>query len=195
MYLNETYWTKRYKEGETGWDIGHASPAIIDYFRHIEDKEVSILIPGGGNGHEAKALSELDFKQVKLLDFSKAPLTNFKLKNPNYPQELIVQADFFEHSGQYDYIIEQTFFCALSPHLRAAYVKKMKNLLKPSGKLIGLLFNVPLNKNKPPFGGHKKEYLPLFSGSFNVLQMELSQNSIPQRLGRELFIEMQPLKS
>ena len=31
----------------------------------------------------------------------------------------------------------------------------MNQLLKPNGKLVGLMFNVPLNKDKPPFGGNK----------------------------------------
>ncbi|HAU55060.1 MAG TPA: SAM-dependent methyltransferase, partial [Sphingobacterium sp.] len=29
--LDENYWDERYKTKSTGWDIGYASPAIINY--------------------------------------------------------------------------------------------------------------------------------------------------------------------
>lgn len=31
MELNETYWTNRYLEKSTGWDIGYAAPPIVDF--------------------------------------------------------------------------------------------------------------------------------------------------------------------
>ena len=64
----------------------------------------------------------------------------------------------------------------------------MKELLKPKGKLVGLLFNAPLNTDRPPFGGDKKEYLGLFKTYFNSVKINHAFNSIPSRHGRELFI-------
>jgi SAM-dependent methyltransferase len=194
MQLNESYWTKRYLNGETGWDIGYAAPAIIRYFEGIDDKDVHILIPGGGNAYEAQALFEKGFKNVEVLDLSKKPLENLKARCPEFPDENLLNKDFFEHEGSYDYVIEQTFFCALPIKLRLDYVHKMNQLIKEGGKLVGLLFNIPLNQDQPPFGGHKSDYEPLFQPYFYIQHMDISSNSIPQRLGNELFIEMSPLK-
>lgn len=62
--------------------------------------------------------------------------------------------------------------------------------MKPSGKLVGLLFNIPLNNDKPPFGGNEKEYRPLYEGKFIIEKMETAYNSIPERAGNELFIKL-----
>ena len=67
----------------------------------------------------------------------------------------------------------------------------MKKLLANNGKLVGLLFNDKLYSNRPPFGGKKSAYMPLFSKHFNQVSMEKAYNSIPSRTDRELFIRIE----
>ncbi len=193
MELNESYWTGRYKNNQLGWDIGYPSPAITDFMDQVEDKEVKILIPGCGNAYEAAYLWEKGFKNVYLLDFSPIPLQKFAGENPDFPKNQLLGIDFFEVQGEFDFIIEQTFFCALNPELRVKYVEKMVKLLKPDGLLIGLLFNIPLNDDHPPFGGDQKEYEQLFSKNFEIQKLETAYNSIPERQGSELFVKMKPI--
>ena len=87
-------------------------------------------------------------------------------------------------------VIEQTFFCALPPTMREKYVLKMHQLLSTKGKLVGLLFNRTFDSG-PPFGGSQSEYEQLFKDHFDVLKLELCQNSIFKRANFELFIEFQ----
>ncbi|MES2513833.1 MAG: methyltransferase domain-containing protein [Bacteroidota bacterium] len=189
--LSEQYWNSRYTNDDFGWDIGHVSLPLKTYIEQLNDKELTILIPGAGNAYEAEFLIGQGFKNVSVLDFAQEPLANVKKRIPSFPNERLIHEDFFEHTGQYDLILEQTFFCALDPELRKQYVLHMKQLLKPTGKLVGLLFNDSLNADKPPFGGNKEEYQGLFSEQFHVKIMELCYNSIKPRAGRELFIIMQ----
>jgi SAM-dependent methyltransferase len=98
-----------------------------------------------------------------------------------------VQSDFFDHQDSYDLILEQTFFCALSPSLRNDYVTHMHRLLKSGGKLVGLLFQFPLTESGPPFGGSATEYLDRFEPLFSIQTLETCYNSIPPRQGNELF--------
>ncbi|MFN7690843.1 MAG: SAM-dependent methyltransferase, partial [Bacteroidota bacterium] len=63
--------------------------------------------------------------------------------------------------------------------------------LKPTGKLIGLLFNIPLNTEHPPFGGNKNEYENQFSPYFNFKYFDLCYNSIKPRANNELFIVLE----
>lgn len=193
MELNESYWTTRYINNQLGWDIGYPSPAITQFMDQVEDKEVRILIPGCGNAYEAAYLREKGFQNVFLLDFSSIPLQKFAEQNPDFPKNQLLNIDFFEAKGEYDFIIEQTFFCALSPDLRQKYAKKMVELLKPYGQLIGLLFNIPLNDDRPPFGGNQEEYKQLFSDFFEIQKMETAYNSIPERQGSELFVKMKSI--
>ncbi|MEL6720043.1 MAG: SAM-dependent methyltransferase, partial [Bacteroidota bacterium] len=96
--------------------------------------------------------------------------------------------DFFQHQGQYDLILEQTFFCSFLPTMqnRKAYAQKMYELLKPKGKLVGLWFEIPM-RDKRPFGGTKEEYLSYLEPLFQVKTFEQCHNSIPPRQENELF--------
>ncbi|MCT8340659.1 TPMT family class I SAM-dependent methyltransferase [Flavobacteriaceae bacterium TK19130] len=190
MDFYETYWNNRYISGEMGWDIGYPSTPLKEYFDQLVDKEQKILIPGAGNAYEAEYLHRQGFKNVHVLDISCMALRKFQERVPDFPENHLVHADFFNHEASYDRIIEQTFFCALPKKFRTRYVEKMKSLLKPDGKLVGLLFNIPLNDDKPPFGGNEKEYRALFEPHFNIEIMETAYNSIPERQGNELFVKM-----
>src|ERR1700740_2642480 len=159
--LGKEYWTDRYKSKETGWDIGSVSTPLKEYFDQIENKEIRILIPGAGNAYEAEYLYQQGFTNVYLLDISQEPIYAFQNRVPDFPKDHCICEDFFLHHGKYDLIAEQTFFCALHPSLRERYVLKMKDLLAPAGKLMGLLFNIPLNTEGPPFGGNDAAYRSL----------------------------------
>jgi len=190
MDLNKNYWDLRYQNNEIGWDIGYISTPLKKYIDQLTDKNIKILIPGGGNSYEAEYLHNLDFKNIFVLDISPTALTNLKIRVPDFPKNHLINIDFFKLNNSFDLILEQTFFCALTPKLRDNYVLKMNQLLRPNGKLVGLLFNIPLNKDRPPFGGTKKEYLSYFKTYFKIEIMELSYNSISERTNNELFIKL-----
>lgn len=188
MQIDKTFWDSRYKQGEIGWDIGMVSTPLKEYFDQLTNKDLKILIPGGGHAYEAEYLFNNGFKNIFVADISQTALDNFLKRAPNFPKQNTICKDFFSLQGQYDLIIEQTFFCALNPTLRAAYAKQMSNLLVPKGKLVGVLFNIPLNTDKPPFGGCKEEYITYFLPYFTIKKMETAYNSIPPRKESELFI-------
>ncbi len=190
--LDARFWTAKYKNQETGWDLGQVSPPLKAYFDQLKDKGLKILIPGGGNSYEAEYLHAQGFKNVYVADLSETPLLNLKRRVPTFPDHHLLHTDFFELKDRFDLIIEQTFFCALNPSLRPKYVKEMSQLLKPSRHLVGLLFDATLNNDKPPFGGNQQEYKVLFSKHFNLEIMEPCHNSIKPRLGSELFIKLSP---
>jgi len=189
--LSNDFWNNRYKTNDFGWDIGDVSEPLKKYIEQVDNKELKILIPGAGNAYEAEFLFKLGFKNVYVLDFAEAPLKNIKKRLPEFPNHQLIQQDFFAHKGQYDLIIEQTFFCAIDPILRSKYVQQMHELLAPNGKLVGLMFNDALNADKPPFGGNKEEYQKLFEDTFDIKKMEPCYNSIKPREGRELFVMIQ----
>ncbi|WGF91517.1 methyltransferase domain-containing protein [Aequorivita marisscotiae] len=188
MNYYEAFWNHKYLSGETGWDIGQVSTPIKEYIDQLSDKNLKILIPGGGNSYEAEYLFNNGFTNVFVVDISSIPLRNLAKRLPSFPKENLLHADFFDLEDSFDLILEQTFFCALQPVLREDYVTKMHQLLKPEGKLVGLLFNIPLNNDKPPFGGNKAEYKNLFSERFKIQIMETAYNSVMPRAGNELFI-------
>lgn len=188
--LDQAYWDAQYRAKATGWDLGTVSPPIQELIDTIEDKNSAILIPGGGNSYEAEYLLQQGFTNITVIDISPTLIEVLQQKFVNQPHVKIILGDFFEHHAQYDWIIEQTFFCALPPTMRPKYVWKMHQLLAPKGKIAGLLFNREFEEG-PPFGGNKLEYMNLFSGAFTILKMDVCTNSVTPRANSELFIELE----
>ena len=189
--IDKNYWEKRWENKQTGWDTGSITTPLKNYFDQLSNKNISILIPGCGNAYEAEYLFEQKFKNTYIIDIAPQALTSFSTRVTHFPASQLICDDFFNHKGQYDLIVEQTFFCALDPAQREAYIQKMHALLKPTGKLIGLLFNIPLNTEHPPFGGNKNEYEKQFSPYFNFKYFDLCYNSIKPRANNELFIVLE----
>ncbi len=187
--LDAEFWNNRYLEGTHRWDLGEISPPLKAYIDGLTNTGLKILIPGGGNSYEAEYLFKKGFKNVYVVDLAEEPLKNIQERVPNFPKSQLIQADFFNLETTFDLVLEQTFFCALNPDLRKAYVSKMKSILTPNGVLAGLLFDAELNTEHPPFGGSKKEYQELFQDSFEIRHLEMCTNSHQTRKGRELFVE------
>lgn len=178
------YWENLYQTKETAWDLGKPSTPLAEYIDSLKNKDASILIPGCGNSYEAEYLVEKGFANLTVIDIASSPVKRLKEKIGD--KATVIQDDFFKHAGKYDLILEQTFFCALNPVLRPAYVEKMSQLLNENGKLAGVLFNRQFETN-PPFGGSEEEYRELFPKHLQILKMEVCTNSIPPRAGYELF--------
>lgn len=190
MELNANFWDNRYKENTTGWDLGQVSPPLKAYIDQLDDKNSSILIPGCGNCYEAEYLIQKGFSSITLIDLSPTLMEQLRERFRNNVGVKIITGDFFNHSGKYDLIFEQTFFCAINPALRKQYVSKMAELLNQSGRLVGLLFSREFENDGPPFGGSEKEYRILFESHFNDITFEHCYNSFPARMDTELFVNL-----
>jgi hypothetical protein len=186
--LNKEYWGNQYLAGEIGWDLGKVSPPIQAYIDTLENKKLRILIPGAGNSYEAEYLLAQGFENVTVLDYAKPITDKLKEKFKENSSICIVCDDFFNHIGEYDLILEQTFFCALLPDLRSKYVHKMHELLALNGQIVGVMFNREFDKQGPPFGGNKEEYITLFNPLFKVHKLEPCYNSVAPRMGSEVFV-------
>lgn len=189
------FWQQRYEQDSIGWDMGQVSPPLKAYIDQLpaSAKEQAILVPGAGNAYEVGYLHEQGFTNVTLVDFAPAPIKAFVERYPDFPAEHLICADFFNLSPeqyQFDWVLEQTFFCAIDPTRRDEYVLQMAALLKPKGKLVGLLFDKDFGRKEPPFGGTKAEYQQCFESHFDIEIMEPSYHSHPARQGSELFIKM-----
>ena len=185
--LDAEYWSSRYEANTAQWDLGQVSPAIKNYIDQLTNKNCRILIPGCGNSYEAAYLLEKGFTNITLIDIAPALVNNLKRKFEGNDHIQIILGDFFELNQSFDLIIEQTFFCALTPSLRPNYVIQMKSLLVPNGKLVGLLFDRDFEVG-PPFGGSKEEYIRLFEPDFNFKTFDSCYNSFLKRQKSELFM-------
>jgi SAM-dependent methyltransferase len=188
--LDQNYWNERWQKNETGWDMGQASTAIVEYMAQFPNKNARILIPGCGNAYEAEFLVANGFTNITLIDIAPKAVEALQEKFAEIPQVTVLCEDFFNHKGCYELIIEQTFFCAIPPFRRKEYVEKTANLLNENGKIIGVLFDKQFNQPFPPFGGCPCEYKPIFEPHFTIKTMDECYNSIPSRANAEVFINL-----
>ena len=187
--LGTRYWNDRYLASDHPWEIGAPSPPLATYLDGLIDPDLRILIPGAGRAWEAEHAHRLGFRHVFVIDLTGTPFEDLLSRVPDFPKEHLLVGDFFTHEGQYDRILEQTFFCALDPSLRDRYVQRMHQLLVPGGILTGVLFDQVPNPIGPPFGGTIEEYVSRFRPYFPGVTFERCHNSIGPRAGRELWMK------
>lgn len=181
------YWSDRYAQGYTGWDIGYPSTPLRAYIDQISDPSTRILVPGAGYGHEVRYLVEAGYQHVTVVDIAPEPMEELKRRLPPDAVRLIT-GDLFDHVGDYDLILEQTFFCAIDPSLREQYVAHSASVLRQGGLFAGVLFDRIFDKPGPPHGGSLEDYARLFDKHYAEVSITPCQNSIPERQGQECFI-------
>jgi hypothetical protein len=184
-----SYWEERYQTENTPWDIGYASPALIDFCQHQLGENDLILIPGAGRAHEAGKLWELGYRNVYVVDWSPSAIKEAQSMFPDIPKDRFIESDFFGLDMAPDAILEQTFFCAIPVEMRERYAAKVAEMLEArSGQLAGVFFDRVFDHVGPPHGGSRREYKELFEQYFNKVQISDSPLSIGPRAGFEAFI-------
>lgn len=193
MQLDSTfdsdYWNERWRNQQTGWDIGYPAPAITKYMEGVEDLSIAILIPGCGNAYEAQYLVDKGFTNITLIDIASEACNILQQKFKDVTDQVhIIHDDYFNLNKKFDLIIEQTFFCALPINKRTEYAAKSASILNDEGRIIGVLFNKEFDSDTPPFGGDESLYRMIFEPYFEIKKLELCHHSIPPRKDTELFI-------
>ena len=186
------FWNEKYLSENTGWDLDGPTPVFEKISKIISKGKVCIL--GCGRGYDAVMFAENDFK-VTAVDFAPEAVKSLKnLVNKKKENLAVLQEDifnleekFFEH---FDYVIEQTCFCAIHPTRRLDYVHLVTNILKKNGRLIGLW--LPLNKKisegGPPYGTSVNEVKSYFKDLWEVEREEFPELSVESRINREKLI-------
>lgn len=186
------YWENRWQQQQTGWDLGMVSPPLKLFIDKLTDKSLRILIPGCGNAYEAHYLIANGFTNITVIDIAPSLIEALNQSFGNLSAKGHFKAicgDFFEHTGEYDLILEQTFFCAIDPSLRKKYAEQCWALLPKGGHVAGVLFNREFEAG-PPFGGNSEEYESYFKPLFREVKMEPCLTSATPRLGSEVWIEL-----
>ena len=186
------FWEACYESEMDGWDIGGPTPVFERLATEIPKGRICVI--GCGRGYDAVTFAKAGF-EVTAIDFAKtAVLASRENARKEEVEMTVLREDFFdlpdELHDQFDYVLEYTCFCAISPERRFEYDRVIWQLLKPDGKLLGLFF--PLDKNVdeggPPWGVNISELHALFGLHWNLESEEMPKESIEPRVDREVMM-------
>ena len=186
------FWEDIYLDDDAGWDLGGVTPV----FDNIADQlsRGKLCIVGCGKGYDSVMFAQKGF-EVTAVDFAPSAVIALEtMSNKENVNIQILQSDIFvltpEYDSVFDYVIEQTCFCAVNPQRRQEYERLVYKILKPGGKLIGLWF--PLDKTLedggPPWGITINEVKSIFNNGWIIEREEFPEISIQPRKNREKLI-------
>lgn len=187
-------WQKHYDDDDMPWDLGEVAPPFVRLWEDGRVPKGRMIVPGCGQGHEVKFFAQ-NGMQVTAVDIAPGAVERLRhhLKNAGVSAR-VLHDDFFslnsEHDAFYDVFLEQTFFCAIHPILRATYVNVAHRILKPDGLLIGLFYETG-ERGGPPFNTTADDILHHFSGRFSIRHLEKCDHSIEKRQGKEWLAILQ----
>ena len=186
------FWEDIYLDDDAGWDLGGVTPVFDDIADQLSRGKVCIV--GCGKGYDSIMFAQKGFK-VTAVDFAPSAVIALEtISNKENVNIQILQSDIFaltpEYDSVFDYVIEQTCFCAVNPQRRQEYERLVYKILKPGGKLIGLWF--PLDKTiedeGPPWGITIDEVKSIFKNDWIIEREKFPEISIQQRKNREKLI-------
>lgn len=197
---DKEFWEALYQTKKTPWDLGKVAPPLLTLLNSpyaMPPGKMAVL--GCGNGHECVFLSSRGF-EVTGIDFAPSAIasTMAKLQNNGTlgKSSFLLERDFFElqdYDHYYDYVLEHCSFCAIDPSRRRAYVRAVRDMLKPGGKFVALWWFLPDKKGGPPFAAHKTDLFELFGSYFSIDIAYEPKDSVSDRRGQE-FITVMSLK-
>lgn len=191
------WWTGLYQGNEARWDQNGPAPALSLLVPQLKLQRSRILVLGCGRGHDAAWFAQAGHL-VTAVDFSEEAIARAKELYGHLPDLTFVKGDAFalppSMDQAFDIVFEHTLYCAISPSRRNDLVKAWRRALVDTGHVMGVFFafDKPFG---PPFGGSEWEIRQRLTKTFRPLYWQRLRNSIPDRLGIELFVYAQKLPS
>ena len=186
------FWENIYKNNDTGWDLGGVTPIFSDMAHELKPGKLIIL--GCGRGYDAITFAKQNF-DVTAVDFAPSAVKFLEgLCLINKVKVNIIQDDIFslneKFKNNFDFVIEQTCFCAIDPNRRNEYEQLVYNILKYNGSLIGTWY--PLDKKLddggPPYGVSISRLKSIFQKNWVIDKESYSDRSVRSRRGKEKLI-------
>lgn len=178
------FWDTRYRDRVTPWDAGRVPPKLEQWLA-TQSGGRRVLVPGCGSGYEVRAFAEHG-DDVLGIDFSDAALGAAQ-RTLGELAARVRQADFFTLAAPpFELAYERTFLCALPPPSRSRWARRIAELVRPGGMLVGFFYFGEAGRG-PPFAITGLELHALLDPAFMLLDDEAvpAAQSVPVLAGKE----------
>ncbi|CAA2996278.1 probable thiol methyltransferase 2 isoform X1 [Olea europaea subsp. europaea] len=183
-------WDKCWEQGLTPWDLGQPTPVLVHLCNTSSLPKGRALVPGCGSGYDVMAVAcpERYVVGVDISDNAIQKAKELSSRSPNSDHFTFLKTDFFtwQPAELFDLIFDYTFFCAIEPDLRSVWACKIRELLKPDGELITLIYPIDNHEGGPPYRVSVSDYEEvLHPVGFRAISIVENHMAIAPRRGRE----------
>ncbi|XP_015879513.3 probable thiol methyltransferase 2 isoform X2 [Ziziphus jujuba] len=179
-------WDKCWKQGLIPWDLGRPTPLLKRLHETGSLPRGTALLPGCGTGYDVVAIAcpERYVVGIDISDSAIEKAVELSSSQPNSSYFTFLKADFFtwHPTHLFDLIFDYTFFCAIEPDLRSTWAEKIRDILKPDGELITLMFPISDHVGGPPYNVYEEVLHPIGFKATLIMDNELA---VGPRKGRE----------
>lgn len=185
------FWSNIYNtEQNPGWNLNQPAEAFKDMLPRLKLPKSRVLVLGAGEGHDAALFAEAGHV-VTAVDFSKEAIKRGQAKYGHLSNLTFHESNIFhlpqEWNFNFDLVVEHTCFCAIPPDQRNEMVRLYRRMLHEEGQLLAVFFTME-KRSGPPYGATEWEIRKRTEQGFHYLFWGRLRNSLPQRMGRELFV-------
>lgn len=188
-------WDALYAGDETPWDMGRPSPPLEHLLHERALPDGRVLVPGCGRGWEVELLARAGHEAVGL-DLSPLAIEQARRRIGPLPGATLLAADFFAEPDKlaphsFDWVFDQTFYCALPPDRCRAYARVAHDLVRPGGQWLILAFRTPHADRAPWDSPARRVIADACAADFELLELRpLRVESHPARRGRETLVRL-----
>ena len=178
------FWDLRYRAGFAPWDAGRV-PQQLRAFADARPEGRRVFVPGCGSAWDVRYLAERGW-DVLGLDFSAEAVAAARATlGPS--ADRVREGDVFAPIAgiPFDVVYERAFLCALPRQLWPAWGKRMSDLVRAGGALVGFFYFNDGDRG-PPFPLHTQAELDALLGpGFTRVEDAAVADSIPVFAGKE----------
>ncbi|MEZ9072261.1 thiopurine S-methyltransferase [Vibrio splendidus] len=195
---NPEFWHNKWAANQIGFHLEDVNPLLIEFWKKTEPSyEKSVFVPLCGKSEDLiwLATKHSDVQGVELSQIAVRAFFSEHLYTPTVTQingqhELYQFDELNVYTGDYfsapiqpvDIIYDRASLVALPAEMRVQYIERLKQLLKPGGKI--LLVTLDYDQSEmagPPFSVPKLEIDQLFAGyKITLLNQDIADDEHPK---------------
>ncbi|MEZ8017955.1 thiopurine S-methyltransferase [Vibrio splendidus] len=195
---NPEFWHNKWAANQIGFHLEDVNPLLIEFWKKTEPSyERSVFVPLCGKSEDLiwLATKHSDVQGVELSQIAVRAFFSEHLYTPTVTQingqhELYQFDELNVYTGDYfsapiqpvDIIYDRASLVALPAEMRVQYIERLKQLLKPGGKI--LLVTLDYDQSEmagPPFSVPKLEIDKLFAGyKITLLNQDIADGEHPK---------------
>ncbi|WP_373950984.1 thiopurine S-methyltransferase [Vibrio pomeroyi] len=195
---NPEFWHNKWAANQIGFHLEDVNPLLIEFWKKTDPSyEKSVFVPLCGKSEDLIWLASkheevqgVELSQIAVRAFFSEHFYTPTVTQINGQHELYQFDELSVYTGDYftapiqpvDIIYDRASLVALPEEMRVQYVERLKQLLKPGGKI--LLVTLDYDQNEmagPPFSVPKLEIAQLFSGyKITLLNQDIADDEHPK---------------